>query len=45
MLAKLKDTFLVILGIVVLLMLANINNIVAATTPRWFQCFWGLCGG
>jgi hypothetical protein len=40
---KLKNALYFIIGIVVLLALANINNIVAAVTPRWFRCLWGLC--
>ena len=40
---KLKNAvFFVILGILVLLALASLDDIITAVTPRWFQDLWGL---
>jgi hypothetical protein len=41
--SKLKNLLWFIIGIPALLVLASLNDIVTAVTPRWFQCLWGLC--
>jgi hypothetical protein len=38
-----KNTLMILAGIAALLVLANINNIIAAVAPEWFACLWGLC--
>jgi hypothetical protein len=40
---KLKGAFSFVLLILMFGVLVNINNIIVAVTPRWFQCLWGLC--
>jgi len=41
--SKLKNLLWLIIAIPALLVLASLNDIVRAVTPRWFQCLWGLC--
>jgi hypothetical protein len=40
---KLKNLLWLIVGVLIVLVLATLNDIVRAVAPRWFQCLWGLC--